>query len=330
MDVLAEEYQSPFHPQNIIFLEKHETVLDALRTLSDNHILSAPVYDFKTNLFEGVIDILDLVTFVTQKMKNTITLKQPELQQSVIDEMLKQTVETIMNVSERNFWMTVNEFTPLSVVLDRMGEKDLHRILVMDSTGQKVKAVLTQSAVVRWLRYNLEKLTVDPVLLQEQKIEGEKAKEEREKYAANLPFVEDCATKNVKTFKNTDLALDAFNAMYDCKVSAFPIVDERGQLCATLSASDLKGILAQPEKIWDLMNSPIGDFVIRSKSVGYTCYGEERRLNLHWTCKMNDPIFTTIDKLTLSGVHRLWVVDDQNKPIGVVSLCNIIKALSPP
>lgn len=42
------------------------------------------------------------------------------------------------------------------------------------------------------------------------------------------------------------------------------------------------------------------------------------------TCRLQDPLHEVVEKLSVSGLHRLFVVDAHDVPIGVVSQREII------
>jgi CBS domain-containing protein len=342
IDVLTTEFQSPFHPQNIVFVFNTSTVLETLKTLDDNNILSLPVYDPKTNNFTGMIDILDLLAYVTNKM-NTITLQQPELQMRVTEELLSQRVEVLMGISERNYWITTREDAPLYTLFDTLSHRDLHRILITDFDQKRVKGIATQSNLVRWLRANWEKLELDLSSSTtgprpEQPTGGERTTGAPTTSMASgckweLPRVESFANMtNLIVFPKTAKLFEAFRNMYENKISAVPVVDPNlgNQLwnTGTLSASDLRGMVVDPKNIISMMNMSIEEYLNKIQSAKKKPKLLEREKPKQWRCKPQDTMFDVVNKLTQSGVHRLWVVDLEDRPIGVVSLCDVISVFA--
>jgi len=95
-------------------------------------------------------------------------------------------------------------------------------------------------------------------------------------------------------------------------VIALPIVDEAGKLVANLSASDLRGVTADSlaavilQPAIDFVRSPGRPVIVAQKS---SRFGEVLQL------------------LNNNHIHRVWIVDEQGKPVGVVSLSDILSKL---
>jgi len=301
--------------------------LTTLQTLAEHNIWAVPVYDGKTNLFEGVVDILDIVTFITNKL-DTFTQNDPITRNQVIDEMYQQPAETIMAISERNFWTTVREESPIDLIFFKLSKRDIHRVIVLNPDENKVKALVTQIDIIRWTLHHLQLILGNQVPSGGEGkpgVMGSTVGEASWKHN-KIPIVKDFATKNLITFPSTAKVFDVLLAFYNHKISAVPILDANtGKLKFTMSAMDIKGILAAPDKLFDLVNEDIGSFLIKSKSIGPG--GEKRRLDKLWTCTMDEDIITIMKRLDQADVHRLWVVDDSKKPIGVVSLSEVIYAI---
>lgn len=116
--------------------------------------------------------------------------------------------------------------------------------------------------------------------------------------------------------------------MYDYKVSAFPIVSTQTQtLLGTISASDLKGILAAPENIFDLLKMNCGDWTKLSKVVDDKT--NTPSVTYQVFCYPNETLIDVIKRLAAHHVHRLWVLNQQTgKVIDVISLCDVINAFN--
>lgn len=42
--------------------------------------------------------------------------------------------------------------------------------------------------------------------------------------------------------------------------------------------------------------------------------------------KRSDPLEETIYKMVATGVHRLWTIDDNHRPIGTVAITDLMRA----
>ncbi|TPX38256.1 hypothetical protein SmJEL517_g00033 [Synchytrium microbalum] len=107
-------------------------------------------------------------------------------------------------------------------------------------------------------------------------------------------------------------AVQGFQTMRQQNVLALPILGKHNEIISTLSASDLRGLT---EEKFGSFNQPVMDFLGSTAKVPVTCTGA-------------DSLQSVIDKIIAKHVHRVWVVDGDNKVIGVVSLSDVISALA--
>jgi CBS domain-containing protein len=59
-----------------------------------------------------------------------------------------------------------------------------------------------------------------------------------------------------------------------------------------------------------------------SQEENFRCERSLHPLTVH----RHDPLEETIYKMVATRVHRLWVVDDSNRPIGTVSTTDLMRA----
>lgn len=93
-------------------------------------------------------------------------------------------------------------------------------------------------------------------------------------------------------------------------------MDDHGTLVANLSASDLRGI---SESNLKLLTKPVLEFLklMGNGKVAHPVVVSSR-----------DTIESILYKVYTSKVHRVWVVDSAQRPIGVVALGDIISFLA--
>jgi len=123
--------------------------------------------------------------------------------------------------------------------------------------------------------------------------------------------------KKVATVSENSSAITGFRAMISHnEVSALPIVNDKGQLMGTLSSSDFRRIGLDNFKDTLL---PVNRFLVLTR-------GGKKQQQL--TVRSDEILSSVVDKLLLRCVHRVWVVDQDSKPIAVVSLTDIIRTFS--
>jgi len=117
---------------------------------------------------------------------------------------------------------------------------------------------------------------------------------------------------------------EAFKKIWDLKVSGLAVVDDSGKLVANISASDIKRTRYYPiigQMVKDLYK-PIKEFL---------CVPDQGKLVLKK--KDHVPFFVhkgeTMEKameiIVENNIHRVFVVDNDQNPIAVISLCDILR-----
>jgi len=108
--------------------------------------------------------------------------------------------------------------------------------------------------------------------------------------------------------------------MFDHQVSGLPVVDEENKVIASISASDLK---ASTEKtlIFDV-HTPLREYLSNCNRLF-----KKDPNSKPITCTIKSTLCEVIAKLVKNHIHRIFVVDDNNTLIGVLSLCDVITAI---
>lgn len=270
--------------------------------MTKHNILCAPVLDPKSNQYVGLIDMLDLVTFVVDIYKQVEKEGEETDFFSLLESgerFVTQDIKTIADISHRNPFIPVNESDTLLTVVKLAGEKGLHRVPVLNAEG-KVVNFLTQSALVDFLAKNVSKLgdvvdkTVGEMLL---------------------------GCKPVLKVNINSTAIEAFKLMAEKKVSAVAIVDDENHLISNVSARDIRTIASDHRVISGLF-TPIRNFL-------HSVYADRiMETSPAIGCTVKDTLGTVLLKLSVSKVHRVYVVDHSHVVIGVISLSDILIGVS--
>jgi len=207
-------------------------------------------------------------------------------------EIASKPVSSVMDSSEENPICTVSLSTPLPELL--LGfQRGLHRAIVIDDT-QKLQRIVSQSDVIRFVSEYIE--YYGP--LGQTKLED-----------VGL------GQHSVVTVNHKARAVNAFHILQENKVSAVAVVDDSGLLVANLSVSDLRGL--DLDNLADLM-LPIPEFLMKTR---------KQSLLPPIICRPHTTFETAVLKLASTRVHRLWNIDEAGRPIGVVSLTDVIRLL---
>jgi len=107
------------------------------------------------------------------------------------------------------------------------------------------------------------------------------------------------------------------------KISAVGVVNENGELIGNLSLTDLRSI-GEIEGLAQL-NLPIKGYQQRIEALS-----SERTIpHYKYPVKANetDTLDSIIQTLITYNIHRIYIVDNLNKPIGILSLIDILQEL---
>lgn len=287
---------------NIIHVNSDVTAVEALKILTKHNILCAPILDAKNNQYIGLIDMLDLVTFVVDIYRDLERQGDETDFFSLLESgerFVTQDIKTIADLSHRNPFLPVNETDTLLTVIKLAGEKSLHRVPVVNAEG-KVVNFLTQSAIVDFLAKNVSKL--GPVV---------------DKTVGSMLL----GCKPVVKVNINNNAIDAFRLMAEKKVSAVAVVDDDNHLISNVSARDIRTIASDHKVITGLF-TPIRNFLNSVYS--------ERILETSPAigCTVKDTLGAVLLKLSVSKVHRVYVVDNAHTVIGVIALSDVLVGAS--
>ena len=128
--------------------------------------------------------------------------------------------------------------------------------------------------------------------------------------------------------KDTDQARSAFQLMVDKRVSSVCIVDENGEILTAISTKDIR-LLPRLESAGldrtNLLDMNVREFVGLVRRVT-ELDGKSRAACV--TVELNTPLATVLGKLAATKMHRVYVIDAHRKPVGVISVSDVVVALA--
>jgi len=120
-------------------------------------------------------------------------------------------------------------------------------------------------------------------------------------------------SKNIVTVNSDIPVLDAFKKLNHMYMSAAVVVDPSSKaVISSLSSSDLRKL-----DIDTLNNMKKGMKVIDFLTTG-------RKLSKPLTITPNETLIEAINRMVIGNTHRLWLVDDNKIPNGVISMTDIM------
>merc|ERR550537_176199 len=326
----------PMMHKEVVQIDVLTSVEDAIKKLVDANVSSLPVYDYAEKRYRGSVDISDFVQFLVQSnvqggvagskltdcfssLRNLLSHVALHTGKKVLD---------LIDISKNNPFVAVNEgdraIDAIKILargipskIDKMPDTSVHRVPIM--RDNKCVRILSQSSVIQYIGYNMEKLGD----LQYKTVEE-----------LGLAY-----TKRLVTVSVDDMALKAFELMIANRLSAIPIMKD-GKLFTNISNSDVK-LALHGDFISNAMLNMVGENVLdfvtkcRTKVIGpkpgtegasaASRYGKSFPAAV--TVKPDDTLNSVIGKLAATGLHRLYVVDDDRHLVGVVSLKDVLKVV---
>lgn len=112
-------------------------------------------------------------------------------------------------------------------------------------------------------------------------------------------------------------ALDAFRAMFDGRVSAAGILSPAGTLIGNLSVSDLRGLLPHQ---YGRLALPVVSYVAEQHAESLILVA----------VAPTSTLFSVLDRMVHARVHHVYVVDDDGRPIRMITPTDILRLVTPP
>jgi len=302
--------------KDITVLNASDTVKKAFETLVNNNILSAPVFDEGKNEFYGLVDIVDIVSFLVDLFGEDHKNSPRSRERSEDSEGTSIPFWSDLLVTQRNFFNTpikdISDFSkrnPTVTVPATHTLKDVatvlasgvHRVCIEDSEGN-MDSLITQGTFVRYIHQNMK-------MLGKRRFRSMKELGIGEKEVLSIDFRE--------------TALSAFRKMHTLKVSALAVIGADGHLLTNISGKDLRALIHQKYAFSKLYLTVLEFLrIVRTEEV------MERAPAV--SISIGDTLDFVINKLATTGLHRLFVEDEHRNLRGVVNLTDIIGAIIKP
>ncbi|KAI1008051.1 5'-AMP-activated protein kinase subunit gamma [Podosphaera aphanis] len=275
----------------LIILDTDLLVKKSLTILLQNGIVSAPLWDSHTSAFAGLLTISDYINVVQYYWQNADALQQ--IDQFRLSSL--RDIEKAIGVSPLET-VSVHPSRPLYEACRQMLKTRARRIPLVDiddETGREmVVSVITQYRLLKFIAVNVT---------------------ETEKLRKSVSEIGLGTYEGLQTATMDTSVIDIIHTMVKYSISCVPILDEEQRVLNVFEAVDVIPIIKGGA--YDELTTGVGDALSKRADDFdgiYTC-SKEDRLN---------SIFDTIRK---SRVHRLVVIDDDNRLKGIISLSDIFR-----
>ncbi|CAH8570143.1 5'-AMP-activated protein kinase subunit gamma-1 [Schistosoma haematobium] len=281
----------------LVVLDTKLSIKKAFYALIYNNVRAAILWDSSKQSYSGILTITDFI-------KVLVTLYPPD--SGKMDEFEESSISSWREINTNFTTIPLVHVTPECSLLDAskmLLQYRFHRLPIIDTLHGNALHILTHKRILKYLhlnRHNLPPAKFISKSLHELKL------------GTYIP--------NVQTITNNTTIIEALKLFLKNQVSCLPVVnDEDGQLIEIYAKFDVINLAIT--RSYNNLNVCVYDAL------------EFRRLNRDryptpLTCLKTDSLQDVMVKIVESGVHRLIIVDENNKVEGIISLSDILKFLT--
>ncbi|KAL1490411.1 hypothetical protein ABEB36_013112 [Hypothenemus hampei] len=270
----------------LVVFDTQLLVKKAFFALVYNGVRAAPLWDSQQQDFVGMLTITDFIKILRMYYKSP-SVAMDELEEHKLDtwrRVLKDARPLI------NIGPDASLYDAIKVLIHNR----IHRLPVIDPETGNVLYILTHKRILRFLFLYINELPRPSYMnktLRELKIGS---------------------YDNIETASEDTSIILALKKFVERRVSALPIVDSDGRLVDIYAKFDVINLAA--EKTYN-------DLDVSLKKANE--HRNEWFEGVH-NCKLDETLFNVMEKIVRAEVHRLVVVDDEDKVIGIISLSDLL------
>jgi len=303
-----------------VFVTTETTVENTAKLLAKKNFRSAPVYDDHEGRFVGFIDEMDILEYAVIYAHHALEKKELKADH------LRDKYSHFNKEELESFSLHVGEVKSIL----KLPGAERRRIFVFQSNARLSNAmkilkdnerVLVEHVIKPYdngvfigrLMNKIHRITQHKICSQTDVLRYivQHSRELKEDVLNSLKVKDVNTDQSLVTITVEDRAIDGFLKMLESKADACAILDNQGKIVATLSASDLRGMTDDNLKnillpVMEFLPSMTG-----SKSSPLTCFE-------------NDQLVVVMKKILKASTRRCWLVDNQFRPIRLISMGKII------
>mmetsp|Transcript_53834 Transcript_53834/g.64974 ORF Transcript_53834/g.64974 Transcript_53834/m.64974 type:complete len:319 (+) Transcript_53834:179-1135(+) len=281
----------------VIELDSTVKPIDGANTLWKHNILGAPVWNAKTSSYCGVFDIRDILSAVIMTTRYIHCEDKTSQYNTVFEDKVGK--YTITYLASRNPIHSGPASIPLKEICETFVKNNCRQLAICKTKGVHCDHMISRSALVRFMSIHtpMEELS-------------EKLSD------SGLNYL-----KSVVSVKDSTTAFETFELMDSKRLYGVAVVDQDdGSLVGYTSAKDVW--LAAMDNSKTSMELDVMSYLAAVRQLRIEKDGKTR----HPACRVkeDDTISHILHVLVKTRYHRVFVVDKEQKPIGVVSITDII------
>ncbi|XP_036073353.1 5'-AMP-activated protein kinase subunit gamma-2 isoform X2 [Oryzias melastigma] len=266
-------------------------VKKAFFALVANGVRAAPLWDSKKQSFVGMLTITDFINILTRYYKS------PMVQ---IYELEEHKIETWRELYLQETFKPLVHIPPDASIFEAVYsliKNKIHRLPVIDPISGNALYILTHKRILKFLQLFVCEMPMPAFMKQSLQQLGVGT-------YSNIAYIH----------PDTPL-ITALSVFTHRRVSALPVVDHNGRVVDIYSKFDVINLAA--EKTYNNLDVTVTQ-ALRHRSQYFEGVMKCNRL---------ETLETIVDRIVKAEVHRLVVVDEESRIVGIVSLSDILQAL---
>ncbi|CAG9539616.1 unnamed protein product [Cercopithifilaria johnstoni] len=284
----------------LVVFDTELLVKKAFFALIYNGVRAAPLWDSKRQEFIGMLTITDFIR-ILQKYCTKNGSKNED-----IEDLEKHKIATWREELEQDGHLkplaSISPCESLFQAVQVLCKEKVHRLPVMEECTGNIAFILTHKRLMKFLYLYMIDLP-------------------RPSFMEKTPLELGIGTwNNVSTITQNTPLIDIMNIFLSKRVSALPVLDENEKVVDIYAKFDAINLAA---------NKSYTDLDITAQ--------EALRYRVDWfegvrCCSPDDSLMMIVEMIVRAEVHRLVVVDHNNKVTGIISLSDILRflVLEPP
>ncbi|KAL5236233.1 hypothetical protein ACI65C_003643 [Semiaphis heraclei] len=277
----------------LVVFDTQLIVKKAFFALVYNGVRAAPLWDNKRQQFVGMLTITDFIR-ILQKYYSSASSSMEELEEHKLD-----TWRNELHQDRPQELISIGPDMSLYYAIETLINNKIHRLPVIDPATGNVLYIVTHKRILRFLLLYVRINDLPKPAYLSQSLEELKIG----------------TFENIETVSEETSIILALKKFVERRVSALPMVDQEGRLVDIFAKFDVINLAS--ERTYNNL-----DVTLKQAN-------EHRS---HWfegvqKCHLTDTLYSVIEKIVRAEVHRLVVVDAEDKVIGILSLSDILHYL---
>ncbi|KAK2773733.1 AMP-activated serine/threonine-protein kinase regulatory subunit [Emmonsiellopsis sp. PD_33] len=277
----------------LIVFDTSLSVKESLNILTQNGIVSAPLWDSSTSTFAGLLTTSDYINVIQYYFQHPAALAK--IDQFRLNSLRE--VERALGVAPPET-VSIDPERPLYEACRRMLSSRARRIPLVSFDSQTerplIVSVITQYRILKFVAMNIT----------------ETQKLRKSLKEINLGTYDDVVTATMDT-----PVIDVIHKLVERSISSVPIINSEGVVYNVFEAVDVITLIKGG--VYEDLNLGVGE-ALKQRSPGFPGI---------YTCSIDDGLDTILDTIRRSRVHRLVVVDEHFRLKGVLTLSDILHYL---